>query len=306
MPAETKIGSVTRERYEELIAQDRKLVLDETKIQFKIGDDALEIEPPRPHGGSRPAAAEDGAGVRETLERFAEDIGLSYDQVRIVRHTASRWPREHRAEDVAFNIHRILEQREDRFEVIFDPPLHPRSGRRQWTGDAAKRLVGWQVDTPRSVQEKVEAIHDLAADEQVAARVATDFLRRPDVAFRAASDDTARHLFNKAQTARAQQFEQAAQDPADPRRKNPLAPALRAIDQNIEFFDLVGAFHKFVASLNRLVPQFHGRQLTEDARDVVLQNVARARAACDWVEHAVSTGETDMDEELARLLRGGE
>lgn len=62
-----------------------------------------------------------------------------------------------------------------------------------------KRLVGWQVGHLVSVQEKVEAIHDLAADEQVAARVATDFLRRPEVASRAAADDTARHLFNKAQ-----------------------------------------------------------------------------------------------------------
>ncbi|MFJ8389862.1 DUF6192 family protein [Streptomyces sp. NPDC094438] len=33
-------------------------------------------------------------------------------------------------------------------------------------------------------------------------------------------------------------------------------------------------------------------------------NLTRVRAACDWVAHAVSTGETDMDEELARLPRG--
>ncbi|MFF7888240.1 DUF6192 family protein [Streptomyces sp. NPDC020794] len=36
-----------------------------------------------------------------------------------------------------------------------------------------------------SVQEKVDAIHDLAADDQVAARVASDFLRRPAVASKA-------------------------------------------------------------------------------------------------------------------------
>ncbi|MFJ8827698.1 DUF6192 family protein [Streptomyces sp. NPDC102467] len=305
MPADTKIGSVTRERYEQLVAQDRKLVLDETRIQFKIGDDALEIEPPRPHGGSRPAMGEEGPGVRETLERFAEDIGLSYDQIRIVRHTAGRWPRQHRSEGVPFNIHRILEKLDDRFELIQSPPPHARTGGPQWTGDAAKRLAGWQVDTPRTVQEKVEAIHDLAGDEQVAARVATDFLRRPDVAFHAANDDTARHLFNKAQTARAQQYEQAAADPLTP-QENPMAPALRAVDRSMEFLDLVGAFHKFVASINRLVPQFHSQQLTEGARETVRQNITRVRAACDWVEHAVSTGETDMDEELARLLRGGE
>ncbi|MFF6984416.1 DUF6192 family protein [Streptomyces sp. NPDC008343] len=61
------------------------------------------------------------------------------------------------------------------------------------------------MDIPQTIQEKVEAIHDLAADEQVAARVATDFLRRPSVVFHAAGDDTARHLFNKAQNDRWQQ-----------------------------------------------------------------------------------------------------
>ncbi|MFD6287614.1 DUF6192 family protein [Streptomyces sp. NPDC060205] len=37
------------------------------------------------------------------------------------------------------------------------------------------------MDTPRPVQEKVEVIHHLAQDEEVAARVTTDFLHRPDV-----------------------------------------------------------------------------------------------------------------------------
>ncbi|WP_199896909.1 hypothetical protein [Streptomyces niger] len=56
MPASTKVGSVTLQRYEELVAEDRQLGLDETKIQFKVGDDALDIEPMRPHGGSQVAA----------------------------------------------------------------------------------------------------------------------------------------------------------------------------------------------------------------------------------------------------------
>ncbi|MYS15954.1 DUF6192 family protein [Streptomyces sp. SID4982] len=36
---------------------------------------------------------------------------------------------------------------------------------------------------PESVQEKLDAIHDLADDDQMAARVATYFLRRPAVAY---------------------------------------------------------------------------------------------------------------------------
>ncbi|MFD6286324.1 DUF6192 family protein [Streptomyces sp. NPDC060205] len=300
MPADTEVGSVTRTRYEELVAQDRKLVLDETKIQFKIGDDAGEIEPLRPWGGSHPGDEEEQRGVRETLETFAQDIGISYSQVRTYRYTAARWPAGQRAEGVSFEIHRILEKLEDRFERIASPPRHPRSGKPRWTGDAAKRLVGWQVDTPRSVQEKVEAIHDLARDEQVAARVATDFLRRPAVAFHAANDRTARHLFNKAQTDRVTQYEE---EPVVPREESPVAPVVRSIDRALEFLDMVGACHKFIASTSRLVPLFRDRELSGDSREVILTNLSRVRAACDWVEHAVSTGETDMDEELAKLLR---
>ncbi|WP_324605542.1 hypothetical protein [Streptomyces niger] len=98
MPASaTNVGSVTRERYDELVAEDQQLVLDDSKIQFKIRDDALEIEPLRPHGGSMPNGSEELLSVQETLSMFAEDIGVSYNQVRTARQTASKWPPAQRA-----------------------------------------------------------------------------------------------------------------------------------------------------------------------------------------------------------------
>jgi hypothetical protein len=302
MPAGTKIGNVSRARYEEIIAEDRKLVEIDTKIQFVIGDHALEIEPMRPHGGSVPASGEDLLGVRETLELYAEDIGVPYNQVRTNRQTAGKWPAEQRVAGASFEIHRILEQLEDRFERIAKPPEHPRDGVARWTQDAAKRQVGWRVDNPQSVQEKVEAIHDLAADEQVAARVATDFLRRPAVAFRAASDDTARHLFNKAQNDRWRQAEDEEPVPGGP--ESPVAPVMRHLDRTIEFLDLIGACHKFLAATGRLVPQMHGRRLSEDERELIQKNVTRVRATCAWIESALDSGHLDMDAELTRLLRG--
>ncbi len=124
MPADIKVGSVSRARYDALVGEDRKLVLDETKIQFKIGDDALEIKPMRPHGGSLPATGEKPFGGHQRLEMFADDIGVSYNQVRTYRQAASLWPREHWAQGVSFDIHRILEKLDDRFEKIADPPPH--------------------------------------------------------------------------------------------------------------------------------------------------------------------------------------
>ncbi|MFE4824289.1 DUF6192 family protein [Streptomyces sp. NPDC056704] len=114
--------------------------------------------------------------------------------------------------------------------------------------------------------------------------------------------DTARHLFNTAQTSRWKQAEESDPVPGEP--ENPVAPAIRQIDRTIEFLDLIGACHKFVAATGRLVPQMHGRRLSEDERDLIHKNVARVRATCEWVESAVDSGHLDMDEELARILRG--
>ncbi|WP_308407519.1 DUF6192 family protein [Streptomyces olivochromogenes] len=80
------------------------------------------------------------------------------------------------------------------------PPPNPRGDPTRWKHDSAKRVVGWKVDSPESVLEKVEAIHDLAADDAVTAVVTTDFLRRPAVASKAMADDTARHTVNEAQS----------------------------------------------------------------------------------------------------------
>jgi len=135
----------------------------------------------RPHGGSGPASGEDLLGVRETLEVYAEDIGVPCNQVRTNRQTASKWPAEQRVAGTSFEIHRILEKLEDRFERIAKPPEHPRDGVPRWTQDAAKRQFGWRVDNTQSVQEKVRfprryrslkgtTPHEPAAQHQVVVR----------------------------------------------------------------------------------------------------------------------------------------
>jgi hypothetical protein len=54
--------------------------------------------------------------------------------------------------------------------------------------ETARQRVGYHGPGPETVQEKIEAVHDLVADEQVAAQVATDLLRRLSVAFKAMPD----------------------------------------------------------------------------------------------------------------------
>ncbi|GAU70630.1 Ku protein [Streptomyces sp. NBRC 110611] len=50
----------------------------------------------------------------------------------------------------------------------------------------------WTVDNPETAQEKVTAIHRLARDEEVAATVTTDFLKRPQVAAKVSAENKVR------------------------------------------------------------------------------------------------------------------
>ncbi|HBF85398.1 MAG TPA: RacO protein [Streptomyces sp.] len=325
------IGAVSQSRYEQIVAELREVVEQQTRGQFTIGDRALEVEPMRQRGG---AVGESEYTVEQSLARLAEDIGLKVSTLNTTRWVASRWPKDRRRPEIAsYTVHRSLANIEDD-EVRFATILTPPDGKARWSADDANRQVGQRVDTPITPQEKVTAIHSLARDAEVAAAVTTDFLkrpqvaakvsaeekvrvveeftrdegiatttatsllRRPDVAFKAMSDDTARFQVNSAQAERSRQ----AHDHFE--RTNPVAPAVRNIDRTVEFLDLVTAFHAFVAAAGRTVPGLRDRQLSEDERTIVHQNVAKVKATLDWIETAVDTGKVDMDDELAAILRG--
>lgn len=99
----------------------------------------------------------------------------------------------------------------------------------------------------------------------------TGLLRRPDVAFRAMSDDTARHQVNHAQVELGRQAREEFE------RTSPVAPAIRRIDRSVEFLDLITACHAFVAASGRVVPGMRDRQLSNDEKVIVHENVARVR-----------------------------
>ncbi|MGB8947101.1 MAG: hypothetical protein WCD21_43745 [Streptomyces sp.] len=58
-----RVGNVTRSRYEEIVAESRKLIAQIGRAQFALGDLALEIEPMRPVGGSMPNGTDDLLGL---------------------------------------------------------------------------------------------------------------------------------------------------------------------------------------------------------------------------------------------------
>ncbi len=141
-----KVGSVSASRYAEIVAALRKLVETASRIQFAL----------------------------------AEDIGVSYSMVNQTRWTASPWPKGRRVASVSYTVHRIvagIADEEQRFQTIGAPPR----GKSRWTPDEAKRQAGRQIVHPVTPQERVSAIHTLAKDEEVAATVTGDLLRRPAV-----------------------------------------------------------------------------------------------------------------------------
>lgn len=85
-----RVGNVSRTRYEELVAQARELIAQVTKAQFALGDKALLIEPMRPIGGSVTKGTDDLFTVEESLQMFADDIGVSPKTVEDWRWVSSR------------------------------------------------------------------------------------------------------------------------------------------------------------------------------------------------------------------------
>ncbi|MGW1521589.1 DUF6192 family protein [Streptomyces sp. NPDC002287] len=184
-----QVGSVSSDRYAQIVAELRKLVETTSRAQFTIGDYALEVEPLREAGGQE--KSDELFSVKDSLFRLAEDIGLTYSSVKGARWVASRWPKQHRQAGVSHTVHRILAgiaDEQERFAAILTPP----EGKPRWTPDEANRRVGRQVQKPVTSQEKVSAIHTLAKDEEVAAVVTGDLLRRPAVVAQVRQEDRVR------------------------------------------------------------------------------------------------------------------
>ncbi|GAA2926574.1 DUF6192 family protein [Streptomyces mexicanus] len=253
------------------------------------------------------------------MGRCARFVGCFLPSGGPYRWVAAKWPAERRAAGVSWEVHKILASAEDPFEVIAHPPLNERTGRRSWDGDAAKRAVGWKTSTPVTVEEKVEAVADLVRDEAVACQVVVGLLKRREVAFVAMRDSDARYMVNEIQ------FEQAGEDDdLDEEFRDVLAaqgeagdgdeggaerfdePAtiVRGWHRQMEFADLMAVCQGFIAGAARLVPKLRGHEFTERQHAQVGSTLEKLRATADWIETAVATGRTDLDEALAQLLRG--
>jgi hypothetical protein len=68
------VGSVTRQRYDELVKLGRDWVETMSGVQWQLGDASLKIEPMRSYGGTNPSGSEELFTVSEAIRMFAEDV----------------------------------------------------------------------------------------------------------------------------------------------------------------------------------------------------------------------------------------
>ena len=285
----------TSRQWSAYVKRGRALVQKKTDAQFQLGDLCLEMVPKQ-----RKEFADHG--VTRVLEAFADQIGLSPRTLQKYRQVAMAWPVDRRAPGVSFSVHVIFAPQPNRFRKILNPPIDPVSGERRWTVNEAERAVGQTPHHPVSREERVDRVRDLLPRHEDAALAVKDMLRRPEVAEQVVADPSARHILHRAEMSRYQQRREAEPIISEPPRQR--EPALHYSEAGREVLELLGICTTFYTQMQRVVPSLHVAEYDRKATQTLLDNINRVRAAADWCETVIKTGDTTMDEALARLLEG--
>ncbi|MFC8717031.1 DUF6192 family protein [Kitasatospora sp. NPDC057198] len=293
----------TKTEWEPIVRKGRKLIKQKSSIQFALGDlvvDALTGHP-RGHGE-----------VTEVIDLLARQIGANPETLRGYYKTAIQWPADKRRDDVCFSVHDTLAYVRSRFVLIRKDPYDPVSGEYRWTVNEAEKAANRAFDTPTNREERLDRTRHLLHSDEDAAEVVKEMITRPEVRSRVVADQRARHLLRQAQYEHWQQVDRELDQEAElapvedaeavEESAQETVPAVDYQESPMEILRLIGAFASFFVSLQRIIPELHSQDYTEETKTAVLDNVNKARMLLDWCESAVTTGRTDMDTALANLL----
>ena len=303
----------TDRQWARYVRQGRDLVSEETRIQFALGDLTLKMVEQRGNGVAH--------GVFQVMDRFADQISANLNTLFTYRHVAIAWPPEERIPGVPFSVHKALDALGDRFEVIHHPP----DGSDRWTENAALSAAGRAPHRPLTKAEKLDRVRVLVREDENASEAVEEMIRRPDVAHKVMSDPSNQRILYRAhheqrvEAANARfaaahepqdedQYEaevadEVEEDRREIQRREPTVDYQRA---SAEVLELLGSGTSFLVDLQRMIPDMHVTEFTEREVRAVLDNHRRIRAALDWCDSALSTGDTSMDEGLARILSEGD
>ena len=287
----TRPNGFTQREWNQFVATGRELVRRKTEAQFALGD-LLLTKLPYDHGKS------DGH-VNEVLHGYADELGLSPDTLRTYRAVAHAWPAEKRVLTESWMIHEVFAAQPNRFRKIKKPP----DGVDHWTTNEAQRSVARKPDYPVTTQERVERVRELLPTDEDAAAAVTTILRKPEVAKQVVGNASTRQTLHRAELSHYQERRQQDR-PAPAPGTSGQARRQRVAEAPREILELLGICTSFYTQMQRAVPCLHVVDYDEVAKHTVLDSIARVRAAADWCETVITTGDTSMDEALARLLEG--
>ncbi|WP_344330447.1 DUF6192 family protein [Streptomyces globosus] len=296
----------TDRQWARYVRQGRELVQQESGLQFALGDITLKMVPKKEVGDRR--------GVFPVLDRYADSIGINVHSLLSYRSVAIHWPVEHRQPGESFSVHRALEALDDRFEIIKTPP----GGAAHWTEDQALRRAGRLPHRPLTKEEKLDRVRTLLTNSESAVGAVEEIIRRPDIAQKVMANPSNQRILYRAHheqrvEAAAVRLAQAHDREAEPEEEAAAEPARRLREGAVDYrrasreaLELIGSGTAFLVDLQEMVPRLHVAEFTDREVRAILDNHRRIRAALDWCDSALASGDTTMDEELARILAEGD
>jgi hypothetical protein len=275
-----------------------------------MGDMLNEMLDGQPRGGGE---------IARITELFAKQIRSKESTLVKYRYVARAWPAEHRRSDVPWSVHEGLASLPNRFQVIREEPsdeLDPRD-LGVWHYDAVRRARHSLPEAPATSTERIDTAKRLLRNTHEAAEAVTQLADRTEVLKQAIEDPGFRRAIRDANRDRAQRMEEEAKaqwetptslPPPSPsmETESETRPSVSYRESPSSVLKILGQCTTFCVSMQNTVVLAQEELLTTEEEEAVLDSIKKVRAVCDWCEHVVTTGQTDMDDELARLLGGGE
>lgn len=309
MPALEIPDGYTREEWLGYLHRARRAVRSKSVSNFELGDILNEMLDGKPRGSGE---------ITRIKALFARQIRVKEMTLAKYLYVSRAWPEEMRRPDVPWTVHETLAAQPNRFQLIrvepsdeLDPDDHG-----TWHTDAALRARHSLPIAPVTPTERIDTAKRLLRDTKEAAEAVAQLADRTEVMKQAIEDPGFRRAVRDANRERAHRMEEQVRDQRTYSPSPPAGPAnpgehASTTKQNVHYREaassvlkILGQCTSFCVSMQSAVVLAQEELLTTEEEEAVLDSLKKVRAVCDWCEHVVTTGQTDMDAELARLLGG--
>lgn len=163
--SEVHVGSFTTEE----VKKAKELITVQRNVQWALGDLTLGFAPM------------DLGPSPDVLTAFAEEIDYPLDNLVVFRNVAAAWPLDKRRDDVSYTVHRDIQRREDRFELIWQE---------KWTATTLRMFLGQGAAQSRLSRKD---LHDTLTESEKQA-VAAKYISENTEKFIASNPEAARKI----------------------------------------------------------------------------------------------------------------